>query len=115
LRGFPISQTFNAFDFSIAAAGYNTFHEVIALQLPTIFIADRHPSMDDQGGRAEFAQNHSLGFDLIEDDISLLPALCNALLQPKANEFLRQQCGGIDDTNGAVQAANLIKTTVDGQ
>jgi hypothetical protein len=64
LRGYPISRYFAAFDFSVSAAGYNTFHEVIAHGLPTIFVPNRHPSMDGQGARAEFAQDHGAGFDL---------------------------------------------------
>jgi UDP-N-acetylglucosamine:LPS N-acetylglucosamine transferase len=59
--GFPISRAIAAFDFSVSAAGYNTFHEVIAQGLPTIFVPNRHPSMDDQGARAEFAQDHGAG------------------------------------------------------
>lgn len=112
LRAFPISRYFNAFDFSISAAGYNTYHEVIAFQLPTIFVANRHPSMDDQGARAEFAQEHSFGFDLTDEEMHLLTPLCEAMLNPQANAFLRQNCRAFDQTNGALQAAELIKRMI---
>ena len=75
LRGFPLSQHFRAFDFSIAAAGYNSFHEVINFGLPTIFVPNRHPSMDDQAARAELAQDIHAAFVLEEDDLDDLPAL----------------------------------------
>ena len=109
LRGFPISRHFNAFDFSVAAAGYNTFHEVIAHGLPTIFVANRHPSMDDQGARAEFAQDHGAAFDLKEQEMHLFPTLCRAMLNPEANAVLREGCAGFDRTNGAAKAAAIIK------
>src|SRR5439155_13061617 len=67
LRGYPLCQYFNAFDFSISAAGYNTFHEVISHELPTIFIANANPTMDDQVGRAQFAQDAGAAFELPED------------------------------------------------
>ena len=114
LRGFPMSKSFNAFDFSIAAAGYNTYHEVLAFGLPTIFIADRNPAMDDQGARAEYAQNNTLGFNLLEEEINLLPALCEALLQSRANAFVRSQCAALDLSNGAHTAASLLKQMVNG-
>lgn len=109
LRGFPIGRYFNAFDFSISAAGYNTFHEVIAFGLPTIFLANRHPSMDDQGARAEFAQEHGAGFDVKEDELALLPTLCRAMLNPQTNAVLRQGCTAFDASNGADAAAALLK------
>ncbi|QBY01810.1 hypothetical protein E2K80_14650 [Rhodophyticola sp. CCM32] len=112
LRGFPISQYFNAFDFSVAAAGYNTFHEVLGFGLPTIFLANRNPSMDDQGARAEYAQDESVGFDLPVEELHHLPALCEALLNEKANAFIRQKCHGFDKTNGAHEAAAAIKRLV---
>lgn len=108
LRGFPISRYFAAFDFSVSAAGYNTFHEVIAHGLPTIFVANRHPSMDDQGARAEFAQDHGVGFDLKEEEMHFLPTLCRAMLNPEANRVLRAGCAGFDRTNGAAEAAAII-------
>jgi len=109
LRGFPISRHFNAFDFSVAAAGYNTFHEVIAHGLPTIFVANRHPSMDDQGARAEFAQDRGAAFDLKEQEMHLFPTLCRAMLTPEANAVLREGCAAFDRANGAAEAAAIVK------
>ncbi|WP_156945858.1 glycosyltransferase [Roseicyclus elongatus] len=114
LRGFPISQVFNAFDFSISAAGYNTYHEVLAFGLPTIFVANRHPSMDDQGARAGFAQDSGVGFDLWEEEMHLFPSLVEAMLNEKANAFLRENCAAFDGTNGADEAARILKKLVMG-
>ena len=108
LRGYPISRYFNAFNFSIAAAGYNTFHEVLGFGLPTIFLANRHPSMDDQGARAEFAQDNGAGFDLPDDQLFHLPALCEALLNDKARDYVSECCLGLSRDNGAKQAASAV-------
>ncbi|MEJ6392668.1 glycosyltransferase [Gymnodinialimonas sp. 2305UL16-5] len=108
LRGFPMARFFNAFDFSVAAAGYNTFHEVIASGLPSIFYANRHPSMDDQGARAKFAQDHGAGFDLTDEELTMFPTLCQALLNPSANAAVRQACASFDQTNGAQDAADIL-------
>jgi hypothetical protein len=114
LRGFPISRYFAAFDFSVSAAGYNTFHEVIAHGLPTIFVPNRHPSMDGQGARAEFAQDNGAGFDLKEEDLPLFPTLCRAMLNPDANAVLREGCAAFDRTNGAAEAAAIIIELAEG-
>ena len=108
-RGFPLAQYFRAFDFSIAAAGYNTFHDAIAYELPTIFIANRHPSMDNQLGRAKFAQDHSAAFELPEDELDDLPQLVHLLLQEKGREFLKQHCRPLAGPNGAPAAARLLE------
>jgi glycosyl transferase family 28 len=108
LRGFPLSRYLNAFDFSISAAGYNSYHECLAFGLPTIFIANRHPAMDDQGARAEFAQHHSAGFDLREDELFQLPALCEAMRSKAARTYIRQQGLKLSRKNGAATAANAI-------
>jgi hypothetical protein len=44
--------------------------------------ANRHPSMDGQGARAEFAQDRGAGFDLKEEEMHLFPTLCRAMLNP---------------------------------
>jgi len=112
LRGFPLSAYFNAFDFSIAAAGYNAYHEVICFGLPTVFLPNRAPSMDDQFSRAEFAQDHGAGFSLPEDQMFHLRGLCELLITPEAREVVRGNCNALRQANGARQAAAAIANLV---
>jgi UDP-N-acetylglucosamine:LPS N-acetylglucosamine transferase len=108
LRGFPVARVFRAFDFSVAAAGYNTYHDVIAHGLPSIFVANRHPSMDDQGARAAFAQDHGAGFDLTPEEMHVFPTLCRAMLTPEANAAIRANCAALEMPNGAAEAAEIV-------
>lgn len=112
LRGFPISRFFNAFDFSISAAGYNTFHEVMMFGLPTIFLANRHPQLDDQWTRAEFAQDNQAGFNLPEDEIFQLPTLCEALTNKPIQDVIRRNCRRLIGENGAAVAATAVTQLV---
>ena len=108
LRGYPLSQYFKAFDFSISAAGYNTFHEVINFDLPTIFIPNRHPSMDDQAGRSTHAQAAQAAFELDEADLSDLSELVGILMQGKARDFIATQSQSLHQPNGAADASRLL-------
>ena len=51
LRDYPNSLYFNAFDFSIQAGGYNSFHEMRSMRLPTLFYPNLKTGMDDQKSR----------------------------------------------------------------
>lgn len=108
LRGFPISQYLRAFDFCISAAGYNSFHELIGFAVPTIFVANRHPTMDDQYGRAKFAQDSAAAFEISTADLHDLPDLVALLLQDQPRDFLRSQCRKLSRLNGAAEAARLL-------
>jgi hypothetical protein len=112
IRGFPLSQYFNAFDFSISAAGYNTFHETIAFELPTIFVPNASPGQDDQIARARFAQDNGAAFELPADGLSELPEICAALLDRKARDFLKANCRRLRQENGAQEAADALAELV---
>lgn len=112
IRGFPLSQYFNAFDFSISAAGYNTFHETITFELPTIFIPNASPGQDDQLARARFAQDNGAAFELPADGLSELPEICAALLDQKARNFLKANCRRLHQGNGAQEAADALAELV---
>lgn len=108
LRGFPISQYLRAFDFCISAAGYNSFHELIGFSVPTIFIANRHPTMDDQYNRAKFAQDSAAAFEISERDLRDLPEIVGMLMQERPREFLMEHCRKLSRANGAVTAAHRL-------
>lgn len=108
INGFPIGQYFRAFDFSIGASGYNSFHEVVQFELPTIFVPNRNPTMDDQLGRAEFAQNAGFALCLDEEKLFELPQMIAALMSEPARAFLRNNCRAHARPNGAVAAAAAL-------
>ena len=51
LRDYPNTLYFNAFDCSIQAGGYNSFHEVRRFGMPTLFYPNLFTGMDDQLAR----------------------------------------------------------------
>jgi UDP-N-acetylglucosamine--N-acetylmuramyl-(pentapeptide) pyrophosphoryl-undecaprenol N-acetylglucosamine transferase len=55
VRAYPLAPCYSAFDVVIAAAGYNSFHELLRLGIPTAFVPNRHTSLDDQDARARYA------------------------------------------------------------
>lgn len=55
VRHFPLGEHFAAFDLAIAAAGYNSFHELLRFGIPTLFIPNDATSLDDQVARANYA------------------------------------------------------------
>ncbi len=109
LRGFPISQYLRAFDFCVSAAGYNSFHELIGFSVPTIFLANRHPTMDDQFSRAKFAQDSAAAFEISENDLHDLPDLVKMMMQERPREFLAEHCRKLSRGNGAVTAAQSLQ------
>ncbi|MFN3614857.1 MAG: glycosyltransferase [Rubrimonas sp.] len=108
LRGFPLSRYFNAFDFTVSAAGYNSFNEIISFGLPAVFMANDHATMDDQGGRARFAQDNDAAFHLPDDRPDAIGPLVEQLLDPTVRTIMTASCRRIALGNGAQAAANAI-------
>ncbi|MGH2987289.1 MAG: hypothetical protein ACRDLO_11480, partial [Solirubrobacterales bacterium] len=57
---YPMSRYFAAFDAAVAAAGYNAFHELIALGVPALYVPMRRET-DDQAARARWAERAGVG------------------------------------------------------
>ena len=112
LKGAPLSLYFNAFDFSIAASGYNTFHEAIGFGLPSIFIPNTAPGMDDQQARAQFAQDAGAAIELPQTDLGDLPDILKLMMQDSFRSVMRQNCESLACGNGAADASALISQLV---
>ncbi len=113
LHGFPFSRYFGAFDFSISAAGYNSFNEIISFQLPTIFLSNTNRVTDDQPARATFAEENGAAIALSEHDVSGLRVGIESLLQERARSYLRANCQKLAQPNGAAAAAEAIAVMVE--
>lgn len=108
LRGFPMSKYFNAFDFTISAAGYNSFNEIISFGLPAVFMANDHAMMDDQGGRAAFAQENDAAFHLPDHRADAIGPMVDALMDEKTRFIMKTNCARISHGNGAADAAAAV-------
>jgi len=64
LRDYPNSMYFNGFDFAVQAGGYNSFHEMSNLGIPTLFYPNMNTGMDDQLARCKVAENENWGIVL---------------------------------------------------
>jgi hypothetical protein len=112
LRTFPLARYFSAFDFTISATGYNSFHEIVAHGLPAIFLANPNQVMDDQVQRAAFAEEHGAAIVLPQNDAPSLQMAIETLLQERARWFLSANCRRLAQANGAAMAAEAIAATV---
>ena len=98
--------------FSVAAAGYNTFHEAMSFGLPTIFVPNTAPGMDDQQGRAQFAQDRGAAIELPQTDIAELPQVLSLMMNASFRQVMKQNAEGLFTTNGAAEASARISALV---
>ena len=63
IRDYPNSMYFKGFDAIISAGGYNSYHEVRNLGLPTLFFPNLNTGMDDQIARCNISEEEGWGND----------------------------------------------------
>lgn len=105
---FPVSRYLNAFDATVSAVGYNSFHEAIQAQLPAIFVPNENPSQDDQLARAQFAARHGAAIVCRRDNPESLVQALDAILNPHTRVSMSQAAAQLTRPNGALAAADII-------
>lgn len=111
---FPMSRYFKAFDLAVAAAGYNAFHELIALTVPALFVPMPRDT-DDQAARAAWAAEAGVGRAVEGPGDDQLEAELEALLDAGTRAEIREACGAAYERNGATQAAKLVAGLAQGK
>ncbi len=109
IRLYPVARYLNAFDYAISAAGYNAYHELLRSNLPTLFLPNENPMMDDQLGRALYAQQHRVGMCLRYQDSYRLDDMLSQFFDPIEQDRRRRRLSGIAFENGAIEAARIIE------
>ncbi len=109
ISAYPISKYFRAFDFVISAAGYNSFHELILNAIPTIFVPNENPMMDDQLARAKYAEVHGLALMLRTRDRYRVTEMVQRITSTAEQQRLQKQCAELNADNGAYEAAQMIE------
>ena len=91
---------FKGFDAAIQAGGYNSFHEMRRLHLPTVFIPNTNTGMDDQLKRVKQSQKE--GWGIVSKDNK--QSIKNAIQQL----FQIKQPKPPNHENGATVTAEVI-------
>lgn len=104
---YPMSRYFAAFDAAVAATGYNAFHELIALGVPSLFVPMRRDT-DDQAARARWAERAGLGLGSEGPADPALETQLDRLLDPGEREALAARLAELPPPTGATQSATWL-------
>ena len=108
LTDYPNSMDFNAFDFTIMAAGYNSYHEAIRFSVPTISIPNMNTGMDDQLARVEVAEEAGAMIVLREVSKRRVQAVVERILDESVRNSMIKASEKLHRPNGANQMAKWI-------
>jgi hypothetical protein len=97
-----------AADTVISASGYNSFHEALYNRVPTIFVPQMAPYMDDQLARAKAAAKRGLAEVVKADDLLSLGRTLDAFLDGKARDIRAALSAFTLPATGTADAANII-------
>lgn len=107
---FPSFLYSRAFDATVVAPGYNTFHENILGAVPTLFVPNEADDMDLQLNRARWAELGGLGLLMRRDhDLAHVDGIIDRLLDPGERDSMASRCGRLTWTNGAEDIARYIE------
>jgi len=102
LRDYPNSMYFRAFDATVQAGGYNSFHETRRFGLPALFYPNMNTGMDDQLARCKIAEDEGWGTVVVNRTTSSIS---------EGIEHLLSTTGTLDgnlDENGAEEVYTML-------
>jgi UDP:flavonoid glycosyltransferase YjiC (YdhE family) len=111
---YPISRYYAAFDAAVSAAGYNAYHELIALGVPSLFVPMPRET-DDQPARARFAAEAGLGWGIAGPGDPALESALDRLLDPQARGIVASGLEAHRPPNGADEAAEWLAGLAGGE
>jgi UDP:flavonoid glycosyltransferase YjiC (YdhE family) len=106
---YPMSRYFAAFDAAVAAAGYNAFHELIALGIPALYVPMPRDT-DDQPARARYAESAGIGLGLEGPADTRLEPQLDRLLDPDERAAIAARLAELPAPTGAAEAAEWLTT-----
>jgi UDP:flavonoid glycosyltransferase YjiC (YdhE family) len=110
---YPLARYFRAFDMAIAASGYNSYHELLASGIPTLFVPNVDTAVDDQAARSRYAAEVGVALQLPDADPQEVGAALDRLLDPQEREQLAGSARRRYPGNGAHDAMRAIEHLLD--
>lgn len=112
---YPIAKYANAFDAAISTSGYNSYHELVHLAVPTVFVARATETLDDQNRRASFASIAGFGASAKTVDGLEFENAISSIMNPRVRDRMRAAAVEAFPRNGAIDAAKIIERLVRGE
>ena len=112
---YPVAKYANAFDAAISTTGYNSFHELVHLELPTVFVARATETLDDQNRRASFAPIAGFGLSAASVEGLEFEEAVKNVMDVKVRNRMRIAARTAFPANGANDAARVIERLVRGE
>lgn len=109
---YPLADHLSAVDLMITNAGYNSFHECIFGGVPSIFVPNQSPEMDDQHLRASYAYAAGLGLRLRTSELSRTKAVVEMALSDDFRHEMRRRAARLRFVDGAMEAAQAIEQLI---
>ena len=106
-RYFPLAHVLAAFDGAIAATGYNSVHELLPAQIPTVLVSNIRGT-DDQDARAKWCHDHGYALRADHSNLVDITKTVAKLSDATARESLRRKCSELSDTSGGAQIAQIL-------
>ncbi len=114
ISAYPLARYLAAFDLAIAASGYNTFHELSAAAVPTVFVPNLVTSLDDQVARARWAAAVGTGACVMDPATDELEMALQRFADPAQRARARDRAIELRSSNGADAAMAAIEQLLRG-
>ena len=107
-RTYPLSRLLRAFDMTVTAAGYNSFHEAVAFGTPALYVPNDRTAVDDQVARARFAEQIGGGMTWTPRTPERLDEVLRLMAHPTVRDDMAQTLMRCRTPNGAAAAADIL-------
>ena len=111
IRYFPLANVLSAFDAAICAAGYNSVHEELAANIPTLFIPNVRGT-DNQAERARWAADNQVALTVDQSKLDQITIMVSKLADSKVRQELAKNCANLPEVTGAAEVANIFKDLI---
>jgi UDP-N-acetylglucosamine--N-acetylmuramyl-(pentapeptide) pyrophosphoryl-undecaprenol N-acetylglucosamine transferase len=109
---YPMSRYYAAFDLAVAAAGYNAYHELLALRVPSLLVPIARET-DDQAARARHAAGAGIAAAVAGPAAPELEGELERLLDPAEREEIAIRLAALPTPDGAREAADWLVELAD--
>jgi UDP-N-acetylglucosamine:LPS N-acetylglucosamine transferase len=106
-RYFPLADVLAAFDGAIAATGYNSVHELLPAQIPTVLISNIRGT-DDQDARAKWCHDHGYALRADHANLADITATVAKLSDAAVRQRLQSKCAELSNTEGGQEIAQIL-------